>query len=595
MRSLRKGPVRGLACLLLAAACLLCGCRRAEPQQPAVSGSAPESAGESDDGGVPLIRNGEVCFTVICGDGLDREAERAVDALISRMENAFGVELPAQAEPWSDGLAGKTCIVFGRVDTAGCDALWERIAMRDYAVSVADGNIYIASGFSSGYGMAVNLLLSHLTGLVEEESPVRNLSLSAEYTVYQEGNYALKGTQVNGVELRDMVLLEPTDPLITHAVFEKLTANLIEGYGRELTTAAQRPEGAPVLRMELDTDMEQLHYGYRVENGDLIICAGGPFSMYCAAEAIVSLLRAGADGRGGVQIQEREHRQVSLLDRPEGLEQAEGSSLRLMSCNIMANGFEPGFEGWSDTGDVTFEMRTEIFESFVGIFQPDVIGIQEFSPSWYAWWEEAYAGTPWRLAATDGDRSQSTGMINPIMYRSDRYRLVVEGWRDYSVSNSQRYARYMSWVVLESIATGERFALVNVHWDGWSKPEANAVQRQETLAKIRELAETYRCPVFNTGDFNTNEEAPDYEAYLADGYMKDAKFNCDIQVNNVGSCHGWATQPAGDWSFDHIFTTQDAVVRQFCTASYNQQIYASDHAWLLADIDVSPEGAQPVQ
>ncbi len=261
----------------------------------------------------------------------------------------------------------------------------------------------------------------------------------------------------------------------------------------------------------------------------------------------------------------------------------------------MANGFEPGFDGWSDTGDVTFEMRTEIFESFVGIFQPDVIGIQEFSPSWYAWWEEAYAGTPWRLAATDGDRSQSTGMINPIMYRSDRYRLVVEGWRDYSVSNSQRYARYMSWVVLESIATGERFALVNVHWDGWSKPEANAVQRQETLAKIRELAETYRCPVFNTGDFNTNEEAPDYEAYLADGYMKDAKFNCDIQVNNVGSCHGWATQPAGDWSFDHIFTTQDAVVRQFCTASYNQQIYASDHAWLLADIDVSPEGAQPVQ
>ena len=63
MRSLRKGPVRGLACLLLAAACLLCGCRRAEPQQPAVSGSAPASAGESDDGGVPLIRNGEVCFT----------------------------------------------------------------------------------------------------------------------------------------------------------------------------------------------------------------------------------------------------------------------------------------------------------------------------------------------------------------------------------------------------------------------------------------------------------------------------------------------------------------------------------------------------
>ena len=582
-----------LGCVWLVLLAVLAACGAGGDNAQQASGgeaSSPPSVTDGEEAGLPLIRNGNACFVIAYGEGLDETAARAMNMLADEMQETFGVEV-ADPQPWSGALAGSGCIVFGEVQTEACQTLWSQLRLRDYAVSLSDRQLYIAAGNSSGYGMAVNTLLADLSEYVTGEQPAQSLTVPPEYHYYQEGTYVLNSTQINGVDLRDFVLLAPSDPLITEPVVEKVAAALAEGYGYMLPGAEQRPESTRALRMEIDPELGLLRYGYRVEDGDLVLCAGGPFSMYCAAEEIVGLLRTGDTDRfSDVRLEDGDSELVSLLDRPDGLDRAESSSLRLMSCNIMANGFEPAFTGWSDTGDVTFEMRTEIFESFVDIFQPDVIGIQEFSPSWYNWWQEAYAGTPWRLSSAGLDgRPESTGMINPIMYRSDLYTVVEEGWRDYSVSNSARYARYMSWIVLESVQTGDRFALVNVHWDGWSKPEANAVQRQETLAKIKELAGKYGCPVFNTGDFNTDEEDPDYSAYLEDGCIRDAKFNCDILVNNIGSCHGWAQEPAADWSFDHIFTTQDAVIRQFCTASYNQQIYASDHAWLLADIAIGQD------
>lgn len=584
-----------ILCLLLGGIAILYGCDRTPPKQGDGNETGTKHETETEagvglnpDGTVSLIRNGEVCITVAYGSGIDHDAERAMEMLIAKMETDFGATL-SEPQPWGGEPDGQSRIIFGRVETEGCEDLWERIRMRDYAISVADGNIYIAAGSTSGYGMAVNLLIADLKELTGGKNPVLDLSLSAEYSVFEEGTYLMKYMQVNGVSLGDFVLLKPSDPLITDPVFERLTEMLSVGYGHSFTTAQTRPENTPVLRMEIDPDMEKLHYGYRVEDGDLVICAGGPFSMYCAAEQIVSLLRTGSSDRvSEIALKDGDSEQVSLLDCPDGLDRADNSSFRLMSCNIMADNSEPGFIGWDNTGNVTFEMRTEIFELFVSVFEPDIIGIQEFSPSWYKWWQTTYADTPWRLSSAGLEgRPESTGMLNPIMYRSDLFTVVEEGWQDFSRSHSLRGARYMSWIVLECIETGERFGVVNVHWDGWSKPEPNAVQREETLAKIKELAEKYQCPMLSTGDFNTDEEDPDYAALLADGYLKDAKFNCDVQVNNVGSCHGWSKPPAEAWSFDHIFATQDTEIRQFCTAWYNQQIYASDHAWLLADIDIS--------
>ena len=114
----------------------------------------------------------------------------------------------------------------------------------------------------------------------------------------------------------------------------------------------------------------------------------------------------------------------------------------------------------------------------------------------------------------------------------------------------------------------------------------------------------YNCPVCITGDFNTFDFDPelektttiptpsiaatDYSYMLADGSVKDAKFYTDILVNDIGSVHGFgAAAYARNYSFDHVFCTSDTTVRQFYTACDNHQQYASDHAWLIVDVDLS--------
>ena len=80
---------------------------------------------------------------------------------------------------------------------------------------------------------------------------------------------------------------------------------------------------------------------------------------------------------------------------------------------------------------------------------------------------------------------------------------------------------------------------------------------------------------------------------IKDGSVKDAKFYNEKLVNDIGSVHAWgsAAYPR-PYSFDHIFCTSDTTVRQFYSAWDNQQRYASDHAWLIADIDLSVKKTQ---
>ena len=401
--------------------------------------------------------------------------------------------------------------------------------------------------------------------------------------------------KINETELEDFVIMKPMNTLITEAVTDHLCNSLKEAFATSVRIVDTPPSGKRSIRLEIDPQASLMHYGYRVENGDLILYAGGAYSMYRASRNLFALL-SGESDRAGIVLSNGAKSEVSLLNEPEGLARAANSNLRLMSCNIMANGFDEAFEGWSDTGEISFEMRTEIFEAFLEVYDPDVIGLQEFCPSWYAYFESDLKNTAWKLsnASSQGSRPY---FLNPILYRSDRYREVANsaGWVNYSISRSQGWGgRYMSWLALESIETGERFVLLDVHWDGWSLPTENAVQVQETLAKVKELQGKYNCQVMITGDFNTRDGTattePDtgYVSLLADGTLKDSKYYTQKLVNTDGSLHTWGDGAwARPYSFDHIFCTNGTMVRQFYTAWKNHQYYASDHAWLIADIDLT--------
>ena len=57
------------------------------------------------------------------------------------------------------------------------------------------------------------------------------------------------------------------------------------------------------------------------------------------------------------------------------------------------------------------------------------------------------------------------------------------------------------------------------------------------------------------------------------------------RLNVAGSWHDWGNPTPSAGSADHITATKNgAEVLQFETLTYNEQIWASDHAWLMADV-----------
>ncbi len=586
--------MKKISVLLLLLSCLFAGSLISCEKTPAKveEETTAETNGQSGSALLTLVQNGTVQVRLAYANGFQQESEKAISLLQKRFSSKYGVTVE-DAVSWTQIGADDVCIVFGDVQNNTTEALYAQLRNNDYAIEVDGNQIYIAAYSESCFNQAANALLANLL-VEEEESSAATVRLSGTYSAFLKGRYSLMNAQIGQSELMNFVLMKPEDELITSTVSTTLIENISKAYGYELPLKLRAEEGTPTVTMRIDDGMKPMQYGYRVENGNLVLVSGGPFSMYLAAQNIVSLLRPDATATG-VTLDEGDSRIVSLLDNPDGLARPADTDLRVISCNAMANGFDPAFAGFSDTGEYTFEMRTEIFEALLEIYSPDIMGLQEVCPSWYNYFD-AVTLTDSKWALSKGETSGSRAyFLQPILYRADKLTLVADGWVGHSSSYLQAWGgRYLSWAVFEVKASGERIAVVNAHWDGWSKPDKNPTQVTETLSLIKKLQADYGCRVVSTGDFNTPDigsssmSNQDYIAFLQDGTVKDGKYYTDHLVEDIGSVHGWG--PDADprvYSFDHIFCTADTRILQFCTAWDNYQAYASDHAWLIADIDLS--------
>jgi endonuclease/exonuclease/phosphatase family metal-dependent hydrolase len=318
---------------------------------------------------------------------------------------------------------------------------------------------------------------------------------------------------------------------------------------------------------------------YQIEAvvGKVYLRTGGALSITAAVDKLFDLLCAGE----------------ALLSTPvkdnifwqDAFPLAEGASLRVMSVNILAE-----FTTWCSHSPVV--LRKECIKGYLDIYQPDVVGIQEYSPAWQKIFREEILPAGAYALVHDG-------VVNnylSIVYRTDRLRLVDEGFEEYRLNNNDR-ARRITWAVLEEIeAPNRRFAFLSTHWDGCEQrsPVANRNTRFQVFqcaALVRRLHDKYHCPVFITGDFNSNEWSRACIDFEGAANVRDAKYDAVTRINNIGSWHGlalWETFDADEakhsaGSCDHIYHTPDAIPVTFETLWKAGQLFASDHAWLGAD------------
>lgn len=249
-------------------------------------------------------------------------------------------------------------------------------------------------------------------------------------------------------------------------------------------------------------------------------------------------------------------------------------------------------------GTFEFERRVEIFMAALDYYGADVIGVQEFCYHWvdavnayinatdndnYANWKIVVFDT-WNEDRVEKERNACSGII----YRTDKLTMTDSGMTPYTVRNNER-GQCITWADFTVTATDETFTFVSTHWGAGTDEDTGTVietlQAEELTAFVNAKKEAGATTVITTGDFNQGTTSDIYTDFLTATASVDALTSASEKINNTGSWHEWAGTTNSAGSIDHI-TATGASALTFETTFYNEQIYGSDHAWIVSDLAI---------
>lgn len=188
-----------------------------------------------------------------------------------------------------------------------------------------------------------------------------------------------------------------------------------------------------------------------------------------------------------------------------GAKMPEEDVIRIMSYNVRYNSWERG----------------KIVPQLIADYMPDSVGVQECEALWFYHMKAFLPGYGIEgVGRLTGTRGGISGEMSAILYRKDKYKVVnsdtfwlsetpdkiSKGW------DGQKN-RICTWVILENLETGERYAHVNAHLD-----HQGEIAKSEGLRLVLEKAQSFEMPVVITGDFNFEKGTDLYNEFGKAGF-----------------------------------------------------------------------------
>ena len=362
---------------------------------------------------------------------------------------------------------------------------------------------------------------------------------------------------------------------------------LIGETGRAATSSVTRPLA--------------LNYTIATSGNKLVVRTGGEHSLELLMADFFGVVKCGA---GEALTMGADYTlDGNYYDDPyENTTMVDGAEIRIMSANVLHH----SYTGYSydsvypelDTtngGTFTFERRVEIFMASLDYYNPTVVGVQEFPIAWNKA-VQAYIDSAdghysnWTIKVFTPD-SAPAGAYSGIIYRNDMLTIGESGIIDYTERNNN-FGQKIAWADFTVTSTNEKFSFVSTHWGNGTtdnQSEIQQVQAEELAAFVNGKKEAGMYTVFTTGDFNANIQSTTFNSFIDGSGSFDAMTKAIADgknINNTGSWHEWGGTTNSAGTIDHITATNNCTVLSYETVFYNQQIYGSDHSWVVADLTI---------
>ena len=550
------------------------------------AGDKNESELESEKTLAAVISNGSSRYSLVYPESSTGEELFAVNEIYNAFVSKTKVKLDRGDDFLKEGeqRAEAYKILVGRTNYELSAEAFKGLRYHEFRILTDDTCIAIAAYSLDGFKAAAkwfeeNFIVKFSDGELKMESIDVKVAVSDEYDVekWTIGGNELKNYKIvyaEDVSREQMLTLRNNIAKKTGWFLDVVSDAAPEVYEYEILIGdTNRIESSQV-------EPSALNFTVKTVGDKLVIKSGGSHSFELLMENFDELVIQGLEN---IKMGDGYENVGDFYDDPNSVLMHKNANIRILDANVQAN-----LSGYmeDDTAAFGFDRRLEIFFAALDFYQPTVVGLQEFCMSWYNGLETYQDIDKWEILKFRNPNLPTEYVLTTIMYRKDLLTLVDSGMTYYSAFNNGR-CRAITWAVLKDNATGKEFCFISTHWDGGNgdingETENTMVQVEELSSFVKEMSEKY--PVFTTGDFNRNEYTNAFKTYLSNIKSVDAMYGAEQRLNVLGSYHGWGKDTASAGSCDHITATKDTTVLKFETLMYNQQIYASDHAWLIADI-----------
>ena len=593
---------RLLALLLLFPA--LAACRQtAAPSEGGsgeISGTGEEGTqagpGEDNTPTLVLAANGESDYTFWLSRELYATSPEIKDELadIAKLiRERTGADIPIRSDSSAEEADfAEPGILIGNTvfpESAEVDLVMKN---QDFYVGMSGNKVLLCGATKTGVYNAVRYFYNNVV-LKQRPDGSQPLVFSQEH-VYRSGKtYPINSVLCCGTELMQYRMVIPKDADVNERMLAyNLRYHLSQQYGQDFEMVT---DDAPEADFEIligrtnrtTADAQGSGYTVAAEDGKLQLLAGN-MRGYEALDAYVrqELLRAGS-GADYVLADGFVHNgsPANSLDDGTLLSEERSGDLRVMFYNVY---------GYNNSGPVSLrqELQLELFR----LYQPDVLGMQEYSPAYHSSFTSMLNGIGYQQVAV----SAGTSNYTPLFYRADRLEVVESGYLRYAGPNDGN-SKSVTWAVFRVRESGERFIAMSTHFM-WNQPgiDANSARisnAQELLELIGGLRARYSgVPLIFGGDLNCRSGS-DPMRMLLNGGMLNARDEAE-RKNDSNGYHSYSTYdtanqvytqiPAvtGNYStaIDHALVTPGTSVRVFTSLISPYTLYSSDHMPVLVEL-----------
>lgn len=189
------------------------------------------------------------------------------------------------------------------------------------------------------------------------------------------------------------------------------------------------------------------------------------------------------------------------------------------------------------------------------------------------------------------DDGKTGGEYSGIFYKKENYTLLKQGtfWLSETPDKPGKgwdadYPRICTWGHFRNNTSGKTFFFFNTHFDHRGE-KARTESATLLLSKINEIATDQ--PVILTGDFNFDQNSPNYTLLRKPGTLQDAYEIAKVRFAPKGTFNAFSVAGTSDARIDHIFLSRHFQARRYgiLTYLYGDGKLPSDHFPVMVELD----------